>query len=579
MGLPTNEDDEDEGGVVTADGNAADRQPVVVVTGGGAGIGAAIAEAVGRSGAYVVTVDPGVTVDGLGQDDAPAETTADRILASGGAARASNTSVTDAAAIDALFVGLADEFGGLDAVINVAGISRPSGYAEGDEQAWASVLSVHLDGYLNVLRSALPIMSAAGRGRILGVTSGSGWRPANAGAYSCAKRAVAALTWQLGKAAPPGVTVNALSPIAATRMVTSGLRQQAPASSAGDQSQTGGLSLAIAAMPSPDQIGPVGAYLASEAFAWSTGNIIFSNGSEVAQILPPHALEVVRTTDVADLAHALDVVIPAAFAPAEAAQGTNGASNGRFERAFDETSPAAGGEQSGARSCLVVTDDPQLESALRDALGLRGVKAVGIGAAAPATDFVGAAEQLGQAAREAGGIDAVVVARKGVASSGSGAAWAQVLEEHAGLVGAIRGDVAWVRAVSDHARDSGRPMRVVTVTDATTSGGRSRAQAAAQLSRAAHLVPDIDTHAFAIGVETDAGSRASSVGELVAYLVGADGAGAMSGAELVVDVDWIGLRSHPHPDASISFGGPELPEWVDDTLRTVVQGTSTRSGA
>src|SRR5690349_21249612 len=277
------------------------RQEVVVVTGGGAGIGAAIAEAIGRAGAFVVTVDPGVTVDGLGREEGATETTADRIVAAGGAARASNTSVTDAAAIDRLFTDLVDEFGRLDAVVNVAGITRPSGFAQGDEQAWTSVLSVHLDGYLNVLRAALPIMSASGRGRILGVTSGSGWRPANAGAYSCAKRAVAALTWQLGTVAPPGVTVNALSPIAATRMVTQGLRQQAPASSAGDQSQTGGLSLAIAAMPAPEELGPVGAYLASDAFAWSTGNIIFSNGSEVAHILPPRALEVVRTSDVADL--------------------------------------------------------------------------------------------------------------------------------------------------------------------------------------------------------------------------------------------------------------------------------------
>ena len=146
---------------MAADSNAG-RQQVVVVTGGGAGIGAAIAEAVGRSGAYVVTVDPGVTVDGLGQDDSPVTTTADRIVAAGGAARASNTSVTDAAAIDALFAGLVDEFGGLDAVINVAGISRATGYAEGDEPTWASVLSVHLDGYLNVLRAALPIGWAGG---------------------------------------------------------------------------------------------------------------------------------------------------------------------------------------------------------------------------------------------------------------------------------------------------------------------------------------------------------------------------------------------------------------------------------
>jgi NAD(P)-dependent dehydrogenase (short-subunit alcohol dehydrogenase family) len=561
---------------MTEESTGKDRRQVVVVTGGGAGIGAAIAEAVGRSGAYVVTVDPGVTVDGLGHDDAPAETTADRIVAAGGAAQASNASVTDASAIDALFNGLVDQFGGLDVVINVAGIARPSGFAEGDEQAWAPVLQVHLDGYLNVLRSALPIMAAAGRGRVLGITSGSGWRAANAGAYSCAKRAVAALTWQLGKVAPPGVTVNALSPIAATRMVTSSLPRQAPPSSAGDQSQTGGLSLAIAAMPSPDQIGPVGAYLGSDAFAWSSGNIIFSNGSEVARIAPPRELEVARVRGVADLAHVLDVVIPAAFVPAEAAQNTNGASNGRFEGVFDEGSQPAPAP-SRPRTCMVVSDDPRWEAAVRDALASRGVKVVSIGAGSPATDFVGAAEQLRQAAREAGDVDAVVVARTGSVPSSADGGWEQVLDEHAGIVDAIRSDVAWVRAVSDHARESARSMRIVTVIGAVTSGGRSRAQAAVQLSRAAHLASDIQTDAFAIGVETDADSGTSTVGELAAYLVGADDAGALSGAELVVTADWIGLRSHPRPEASISFGGPELPTWVDDTLRTIVHGPNARS--
>jgi hypothetical protein len=464
-------------------------------------------------------------------------------------------------------------------VINVAGISRPTGFAQGDEEAWASVLSVHVDGYLNVLRSALPIMTAAGRGRILGVTSGSGLRPANAGAYSCAKRAVAALTWQLGKVAPAGVTVNALSPIAATRMVTSGLRQQA--SPAGDQSQTGGLSLALASMPSPEQLGPVGAYLGSDAFSWSSGNIIFSNGSEVARIAPPRFLEVARTTDVAAFAHVLDTIIPAAFVPAEAAQATNGASNGRFADVFDEAAPTSGPAVSGARSCLVVTDDPQWESAVCDALASRGVECVGIGSSAPATDFAGAAEQLGQAARDAGGVDAVVVARAGTGSgsSGTGETWQQVLEEHAGITDAIRSDVAWVRAVSDHAGESGRRMRVATVTDATTSGGRSRAQAAAQLSRAAHLVEDVHADAFAIGVETDADSRYSTVGELVGYLVGADDTGELSGAELVATAEWIGLRSHPHPEASISFGGPEVPSWLDSTLRDIVTDSSERNRA
>ena len=558
---------------MTADANARDRRRVVVVTGGGAGIGAAIAEAVGRTGAYVVTVDPGMTLDGRGREDAPTETTADRIVAAGGSARASDTSVTDAGAVEALFNGLVDEFGGLDTVINVAGISRPTGFAEGDEDAWGSVLSVHLDGYLNVLRSALPIMTGAGRGRILGVTSGSGWRPANAGAYSCAKRAVAALTWQLGKVTPTGVTVNALSPIAATRMVTSALRQATSAATAGgDPSRTGGISLALAAMPAPEQLGPVGAYLGSDAFAWSSGNVIFSNGSEVAPILPPRLLEAVRTTDVASLAHALDVALPAAFAPAEAAQETNGAGNGRFASVFGESDTTGGAAAGGAQTCLVVTDDPRWESAIRDALALRGVKCVVTGAP-PATGFTGAADRLGRAARDTGAIDAVVVARTGAAGVRSGDAWQRVLAEHAGITDAVRSDVAWVRAASDHAAATGRPMRVATVVDATTSGGRSRAQAATQLSRAAHLVPDVQMDAFAIGVETDSDSRYPAVGELLGHLVGAEGAGSLSGAELVATADWIGLRSHPRPAGSISFGGPELPSWVDGTLRGIVDAT------
>ena len=169
---------------------------------------------------------------------APEETTAGRIVAAGGSARATSVSVTDADAVRGLF----EELGRLDAVVNVAGITRPTSFARGSEEDWRDVLDVHLDGYLNVLAAALPIMAAAGHGRILGVTSGSGWRPADTGAYGCAKRAVAALTWQLGRRAPPGVVVNAMSPIAVTRMVTAALAS-APQGKAGRSSATGGLSL------------------------------------------------------------------------------------------------------------------------------------------------------------------------------------------------------------------------------------------------------------------------------------------------------------------------------------------------
>ncbi len=267
---------------------------VAVVTGGAVGIGAAIAEELGRQGVFVVTVDPGVAVDGTPQSGGAEASTAQRIVEAGGQARASNISVTDDDAVRALFAGLVDEFGALDTVVNVAGISRPTGFAGGVEEDWRAVLAVHVDGYLSVLRAALPIMAAAGRGRVLGVTSGSGWRAADAGAYSCAKRAVAALTWQIGQETPDGVTVNALSPIAATRMVLGALQRQAGAgNTSGRDAATGGVSLG--AVPPPEHLGPVGAYLAGDDFAaWSDGQIMFSNGAELAWVVPPRLLEVAR---------------------------------------------------------------------------------------------------------------------------------------------------------------------------------------------------------------------------------------------------------------------------------------------
>ena len=66
-------------------------------------------------------------------------------------------------------------------MVNVAGISRPTSFAGGGEDDWRDVLAVHLDGYRNVLDAALPLMAAAGRGHVLGITSGSGWRPGRHG--------------------------------------------------------------------------------------------------------------------------------------------------------------------------------------------------------------------------------------------------------------------------------------------------------------------------------------------------------------------------------------------------------------
>lgn len=542
---------------------------VAVVTGAAVGIGAAIAETLAREGAFVVTVDPGVAVDGSPQQAGAERTTVQRILESGGQARASSISVTDEAAVRDLFVGLVEEHGTLDVVVNVAGITRPTGFATGLEDDWEAVLDVHLNGYLNVLRAALPIMAAAGHGRILGVTSGSGWRAADAGAYACAKRAVAALTWQIGPRAPSGVTINALSPIAATRMVATALARHG---GGGNSAVTGGVALGMG-FPPPEDLGPVGAYLASETFSWCNGQVIFSNGSEVTWVAPPRVLEAVRGAEVESLPHVLDTVGPAVLAPAESAQVTNGGGNPRLGNLFDETAPGQG--PADARRCVVVADSPEWRAAITDALTARGVECVGD--AAGARGFAGAAEQLAAIARDAGAIDGVVLATMeggagAVAAAPEEPSWQAILDEHAGVTEHIRADAAWVRAASDYSEAARRPVRFVTLGDATTAGGWSRAQASSQLARAAHAATADRVDAFSISVEATHATTRRSAAELAAYLVGGTDTSALSGAELVVDSEWLGLRSHPSPGGTVSFGGPEVPGWLDGALRAMVTG-------
>ena len=148
------------------------------------------------------------------------------------------------------------------------------------------------------------------------------------------------------------------------------------------------------------------------------------------------------------------------------------------------------------------------------------------------------------------------------------------LDEHTGITDRIATDAAWVRAVADLAAASERPVRIVTVVDATTAGGRSRAQAAAQLSRAAHPATADRVDAFAISVESAHASAFGQAAEVAAYLVSDAGTGALSGAELVVDTDWLGLRSHPRPAGTISYGGPDVPGWVDGALHDMVGGSN-----
>ncbi len=543
------------------------RQRVAVVTGGGGGIGGAIAEDLGRSGWFVVTVDPLVTLDGTEQLAHTEETTAGRIVAAGGSARASSASVTDREALRNLFRELADERDGLDAVVNVAGITRQSYYARGAEEDWLALLEVHLGGYLNVLEAALPLMAAAGHGRILGITSGSGWRAADAGGYSAAKRVVASLTWQLGRVTPPGVTVNAISPIANTRMVRAALER---AQSEGRKGGGGGLTLN--SMPGPEDIGPLGAHVVSDGFGWCSGQVLFAGGPEVAVVDQPRLIEVVRTAGAVSLASVLDTVVPRAFVAAETKQASDGGSNPRFAGIFETAAPSESSEQP-VRSCAIVSDRPELAAVLTAALESRAIASRRV---EPAHGFDATAKSLQSAVDSAGPLDAVVVALEGHPRTSSALeGWEHVLADHRGLLEHLHDDASWSRAVGDYAGATERPVRLMVLTDATTPAGRSRAQASAQLARVAAAGTKNRVTALTAGLEASGQAARQAAGELVAHLLAHPDSAPLAGAELVVSDQWLGLRSHPRPIGTVTYGGPAIPDWLDDSLREIVGATGS----
>jgi NAD(P)-dependent dehydrogenase (short-subunit alcohol dehydrogenase family) len=539
------------------------------VTGGGGGIGGAIAEELGRAGWFVVTVDPLVTLEGTEQLPEPEETTAGRIVAAGGSARASSASVTDREALEKLFHELVDEQGGIGAVVNVAGITRQSYFARGAEEDWLALLSVHLGGYLNVLHAALPLMAAAGHGRILGITSGSGWRAADAGGYSAAKRVVASLTWQLGRAAPPGVTINALSPIAGTRMVAAALERARQEGRTG-----GGGGLTLDSMPRPEDLGPLGAHVVSDEFGWCTGQVLFAGGPEVAVVDQPRLVEVVRTGGAVSLEAVLDAVIPRAFAATEAEQTTQGGSNPRFGAIFDAPAPS-GGPSGPVRSCAVVGDRARLVASVTSALEARSISCHPV---ETSRDFTGAGQVLRSVVESAGPLDAVVVALAGHERPGaSQEGWQQILKDHDGILEDLHADASWTRAAADYAAGDARSVRIVTLIDASTPAGCSRAQASAQLARVAGSATAGRVAAFSIGTEASDRDTGDAAAELVAHLLTHPDATALAGAELAVGAGWIGLRSHPRPIGTVTYGGPSIPEWLDGTLREVIGGAFPRS--
>ncbi|MFI5014098.1 MAG: SDR family NAD(P)-dependent oxidoreductase [Hyphomicrobiales bacterium] len=239
---------------------------IALVTGGAAGIGEAIARALAIEGCLVSIAD---------RDGAAAERAASGLVAEGLQARSVALDVGDPSAVAAAFERLHRAEGGLDILVNGAGILSTGPVAEVGVSEWEEVVRVNLSGVLYCARAAIPLMAARGRGRIVNIASVSAMRGGGSIGnvlYGTSKAGVVALTMGLARELGPNrITVNAVAPaVVETAMTRSKLTEE--------MRQRITARIPLGRLASASDIADLVAFLASDRASFITGAVIPVDG-------------------------------------------------------------------------------------------------------------------------------------------------------------------------------------------------------------------------------------------------------------------------------------------------------------
>ncbi|MBS0473334.1 MAG: SDR family NAD(P)-dependent oxidoreductase [Proteobacteria bacterium] len=259
---------------------------VVWVTGGGNGIGKDCALIAAKEGAAVVVNDLGGGFKGDASDSGsagPAEEVAREIRAGGGKAISNSDSVTDFKAMEALRDQTLKELGGLDGVINPAGILRDAMFHKMTEFDWDKVIEVHLRGSFNVCRTTIEHFREKQSGSYALFTSTSGLI-GNIGQtnYAAAKLGIMGLSRVLAmEGAKFNVRSNIIAPVAWTRMTQSvPIRDEAQAKRREQ----------MAALIRPDQPAKLAVALISDLAKEVSGQIFGARGETIELYSQPRPI-------------------------------------------------------------------------------------------------------------------------------------------------------------------------------------------------------------------------------------------------------------------------------------------------
>ena len=243
-----------------------ERQRAAVVTGGSKGIGAAIAKRLGRDG-FAVTVN-------YARDRAAAEAVVAEIKAAGGQAIAIAADIADVGGAGALFDATEQAFGGVDVLVNNAGVMQLAPIADVDDAQFERQVSLNLGGVFRGMREAARRMRDGGR--IISFSSSVvGLYQPSYGVYAATKAGVEAMTHILAKElAARGVTVNAVAPgPVETELFLTGKTAE----------QVGAIARMnpFGRLGQPDDIASVVAFRASQDGGWISGQTIRANGGVI----------------------------------------------------------------------------------------------------------------------------------------------------------------------------------------------------------------------------------------------------------------------------------------------------------